>query len=212
MLQRHSRCTVASGLFSATENMNVIEKSNGDVEIKLTMDGGDVTLQWKYDPSGPDTAYSTTITVPGPSGETIAEIKKVGADADLRTDVPAGVYDSIYAVVHALRREIEMDVTDDDLAIIVSALVDAVQKTPTAPEYDYRDIARSSWVADLYRARPESGFPPLDPRHMSADDVHTLAAYLRADDDSLSEEDIEFSRGAADQIEALLLQARRIEA
>jgi hypothetical protein len=74
----------------------------------------------------------------------------------------------------------------------------------TERTYDYRDIARSEWVSDLYRARPESGFPDIDPKHMSAEDVQTLADYLRAEDPSLSEEDMEFSRGAADQVEALL--------
>lgn len=75
--------------------------------------------------------------------------------------------------------------------------------TRPEPTYDYRDIANSSWVSDLYRARPESGFPDIDPTKMSADDVQTLADYLRSDDSSLSEEDMDFSRDVADQIEAL---------
>lgn len=74
----------------------------------------------------------------------------------------------------------------------------------TEKTYDYRDIARSEWVSDLYRARPESRFPEIDPKRMSAEDVQTLADYLRNEDPSLSEEDMEFSRGAADQVEALL--------
>jgi hypothetical protein len=101
-------------------------KSNGDVTIKLTLADGDVTLEWAYSPSGPDSPYDVTVTVPGPSQATIEELRKVGASADLATDVPAEVYDDIHAVVHSLRREIEMGVSDDDKAIIVEALVEAI--------------------------------------------------------------------------------------
>ena len=65
-------------------------------------------------------------------------------------------------------------------------------------------IARSEWISDLYRARPDSAFPDIDPECMSAADARRLANYLRAEDESLSEEDMEFSRGAAEQIEALI--------
>lgn len=107
-------------------NTTTIEKTNGDVSISLSVEDGDVTLCWDYRPSGPDTAYDVTVTVPGPSQATIEELRKVGASADLATDVPAEVYDDIHAVVHSLRREIEMGVTDDDKAMIVEALVEAL--------------------------------------------------------------------------------------
>lgn len=60
---------------------------------------------------------------------------------------------------------------------------------------------------DLYRARPDSGWPRVDTRHMTHDDAQAVADYLRASDPSLSDDDMEYSRGAADQIEALLSQS-----
>lgn len=104
----------------------------------------------------------------------------------------------------------------DESAVWAEDLADLVDHYPTFADevaeinrvnektYDYRDIARSSWIADLYRHRDETRFPDIDPTCMSAEDVQTLADYLRADDGSLSVGDQEFSEGAANQVEALL--------
>lgn len=43
---------------------------------------------------------------------------------------------------------------------------------------------------------------------MTADEVCMLAEYLRADDGSLSAADLDFSRGVADQIAALIEAVR----
>lgn len=74
----------------------------------------------------------------------------------------------------------------------------------TDKTYDYRDIARSGWISDLWRARPDSGFPDLDPARMTRSEVLVLASYLRYDDDTLSGADLRFSRRAADELEDLL--------
>jgi hypothetical protein len=106
--------------------MNTVIKSNGDVTIELTLADGDVTLEWAYSPSGPDSPYDMTVTVPGPTAGTVAEVRAAGMGVDLWRDVPSEVYDDIHSVVHQLSREIKMDVTDDDKAIIVDALVEAI--------------------------------------------------------------------------------------
>lgn len=61
----------------------------------------------------------------------------------------------------------------------------------------------NSWINDLRDASPESRFPDINPRNMTEDERDALAAYLRDDDGSLSEEGMEFSREVADEVDSL---------
>lgn len=72
-------------------------------------------------------------------------------------------------------------------------------------KYNYSGISSNgqSWIDDLKRHAPETGFPDLDPSDMTESERDTLAAYLRDDDGSLSESDMDFSSEVADEIEAL---------
>jgi hypothetical protein len=64
------------------------------------------------------------------------------------------------------------------------------------------DISRDGqrWIRDLSDA---PGFPDIDLRDMSGSDRDALVEYLRDDDGSLNEADMEFSREVADEVEAL---------
>ncbi len=77
---------------------------------------------------------------------------------------------------------------------------------PLPPTYDYRDISPDGqgWIRDLMAHADETGFPELAPEKMSASDRDRLVEYLDADDDSLSEEDMEFSRRVAEEVRGLL--------
>jgi hypothetical protein len=71
--------------------------------------------------------------------------------------------------------------------------------------YSYGAIsdAGKMWIDDLMGSAPESGFPDLDPSSMTEIERDTLAAYLAAEDGSLSPEDMEFSSRVAAEIENL---------
>ena len=71
--------------------------------------------------------------------------------------------------------------------------------------YNYRNISSDgiSWINDLKRHPEETYFPNIDPEAMDEGDRDKLAAYLRADDGSLNERDLKFSREIADEIDAL---------
>lgn len=70
--------------------------------------------------------------------------------------------------------------------------------------YDYRDIGDDGrqWIDRL--SRSDSGFPAIDNLcAMSEEERDMLAGYLRAEDPSLSDGDMEFSAGVAEEIESL---------
>lgn len=68
--------------------------------------------------------------------------------------------------------------------------------------YDYNEISDSgiSWINNLQTL---PGFPDITLNKMSNEDRDALVEYLRNDDGSLSEEDLEFSNEVANEIENL---------
>lgn len=72
-------------------------------------------------------------------------------------------------------------------------------------QYDYKDISSDgqTWIRDLMNG-DGTGFPDIDPHKMSPEDRDMLVEYLDSDDPSLSEEDMEFSHGVAQEVRSLL--------
>jgi len=73
---------------------------NGDLRLKVSVDGRTATLLWDYDPTGPDSAYLVTVS------------------ADIGSD-PADT-------VSALLTQLEMGHTEEDREMVADALTEAL--------------------------------------------------------------------------------------
>lgn len=129
----------------------------------------------------------------------LAEFPVVPADAlaiKFADEVEDGRWITDEDELRQLRREdAPLSYTEAGLAVIGGEIEEHVT-------YDYRNISPDGqgWIRDLMAYADETGFPTLDPQKMSAADRDRLVEYLKADDGSLSEEDMEFSRGVAQEL------------
>lgn len=71
--------------------------------------------------------------------------------------------------------------------------------------FDYRHLSGSAitWINDLRTHAADTNFPDIDPSAMSESERDILVAWLRDDDGSLNEADLELSCEVADGLEKL---------